>query len=86
MCMENTVHLKTCMPQILKPSFDCVVDASFALFKYMSKLSHLRRGSESSDDNDDCRDNTKGIAKPALISSTCIKESSVQRAHWHLAM
>ncbi len=24
-------HLKTCMPQILKPSFDCVVAASLAL-------------------------------------------------------
>ena len=31
MCISR--HLKTCMPQILKPSLDCVVDASFALLQ-----------------------------------------------------
>ncbi len=28
---SSVAHLYTCMPQILKPSFDCVVAASFAL-------------------------------------------------------
>lgn len=40
----TAAHLKTCMPQILKPSFDCVVAASFALRQMCHALMLLAIG------------------------------------------